>query len=71
LGKYAGALKNKIDAATRPKDDGSGIIGNPIGRDELLRLLQLEMIPYSPEEFDKHCQQRICVVRCRVVKSFA
>jgi uncharacterized protein (DUF885 family) len=48
--KYAGALKNKIDAATRPKDDGSGIIGNPIGRDELLRLLQLEMIPYSPEE---------------------
>lgn len=50
LGKYASALKNKIDAATRPKDDGSGIIGNPIGRDELLRLLQLEMIPYSPEE---------------------
>jgi hypothetical protein len=50
LGKYANALKNKIDPATRPKDDGSGIIGNPIGRDELLRLLQLEMIPYSPEE---------------------
>ncbi len=50
LTKYANALKNKIDPATRPKDDGSGIIGNPIGRDELLRLLQLEMIPYSPEE---------------------
>lgn len=50
LGKYASALKTKIDPATRPKDDGSGIIGNPIGRDELLRLLQLEMIPYSPEE---------------------
>lgn len=50
LTKYASALKNKIDPATRPKDDGSGIIGNPIGRDELLRLLQLEMIPYSPEE---------------------
>jgi len=50
LGKYANALKTKIDPATRPKDDGSGIIGNPIGRDELLRLLQLEMIPYSPEE---------------------
>jgi len=50
LTKYAGALKNKIDPATRPKDDGSGIIGNPIGRDELLRLLQLDMIPYSPEE---------------------
>lgn len=50
LTKYANALKAKIDPATRPKDDGSGIIGNPIGRDELLRLLQLEMIPYSPEE---------------------
>ncbi|MBX2913700.1 MAG: DUF885 family protein [Cyclobacteriaceae bacterium] len=50
LTKYANALKTKIDPATRPKDDGSGIIGNPIGRDELLRLLQLEMIPYSPEE---------------------
>lgn len=50
LTKYAAQLKTKIDPATRPKDDGSGIIGNPIGRDELLRLLQLEMIPYSPEE---------------------
>jgi len=50
MSKYAGALKNKIDPATRPKDDGSGIIGNPIGREELLRLLQLDMIPYSPEE---------------------
>lgn len=50
MSKYAGALKNKIDPTTRPKDDGSGIIGNPIGREELLRLLQLDMIPYSPEE---------------------
>lgn len=50
LTKYANALKAKIDPATRPKDDGSGIIGNPIGREELLRLLQLDMIPYSPEE---------------------
>jgi hypothetical protein len=50
LTKYAGALKNKVDPATLPKDDGSGIIGNPIGREELLRLLQYEMISYSPEE---------------------
>ena len=47
---YAKALKMKVDPATLPKDDGSGIIGNPIGREELLRLLQFEMIPYSPEE---------------------
>jgi hypothetical protein len=50
LTKYAGVLKNKVDPATLPKDDGSGIIGNPIGRDELLRLLQYELISYSPEE---------------------
>lgn len=50
LTKYASALKNKVDPATLPKDDGSGIIGSPIGREELLRLLQYEMISYSPEE---------------------
>jgi hypothetical protein len=50
LTKYAAQLKNKVDVKSLPKDDGSGIIGNPIGREELLRLLQYEMIPYSPEE---------------------
>lgn len=50
LTKFASALKVKVDVASLPRDDGSGIIGNPIGRDELLRLLQYEMIPYSPEE---------------------
>ena len=48
--KFASALKIKVDETTLPKNDGSGIIGNPIGRTELLRLLQYEMIPYSPEE---------------------
>ncbi len=50
LTTYAAALKKKVDPATLPKDDGSGIIGNPIGREELIRQLQLEMIPYSPED---------------------
>lgn len=50
LTRFAAALKVKVDDASLPKDDGSGIIGNPIGREELLRLLQHEMIPYSPEE---------------------
>lgn len=47
---YAGLLKKKVDPATLPKDDGSGIIGSPIGREELMRQLQYEMIPDSPEE---------------------
>lgn len=50
LTKYASALKNKVDQASLPKDDGSGIIGTQIGREELVRLLQYEMISYSPEE---------------------
>lgn len=50
MNKYASALKNKVDPATLPKDDGSGIIGSPIGSEELLRLLKYEMISYSPEE---------------------
>lgn len=32
------------------KDDGSGIIGNPVGREKLLELLEYEMIPYTPAE---------------------
>jgi hypothetical protein len=50
LGKFATQLKEKGNKATLQKDDGSGIVGNPIGRDELTRQLQYEMIPYSPEE---------------------
>lgn len=32
------------------KDDGSGIIGNPIGESEINKLLDFEMISYSPAE---------------------
>jgi hypothetical protein len=50
LGIYATALSKKISSAGVQKDDGSGIIGNPIGREELIRQLKLEFIPYTPEE---------------------
>lgn len=50
LSEYSAALKGKVDPATLPKDDGSGIIGNPIGAQEITRLLQLEMIPYTAED---------------------
>jgi hypothetical protein len=36
--------------ATAPNKDSSGIVGYPIGRDELVRQLKYELIPYSPEE---------------------
>jgi len=45
---YAKQLKDKSVAAQ--KDDGSGIIGNPIGETQIKRQLQYEFIPYSPQE---------------------
>ena len=33
-----------------PNKDSSGIVGYPIGRDEILRQLKNELIPYTPEE---------------------
>jgi hypothetical protein len=50
LTTYSELLKKKVDPSTLPKDDGSGIIGNPIGNDELLRLLKFELIPYTPDD---------------------
>ena len=50
LNLYAGILKKKGKETSSQKDDGSGIIGNPIGSKELMRQLQLEFIPYTAEE---------------------
>lgn len=50
LGAYATALSKKVRTDGLQKDDGSGIVGNPIGREELIRQLKLEFIPYTPEE---------------------
>jgi hypothetical protein len=47
---YGQALRKKGKVNSSQKDDGSGIIGNPIGRDELIRQLKLEFIPYTPED---------------------
>lgn len=49
LSSYSSLLRSKA-AASKQKDDGSGIIGNPIGDVELKRQLEFEMIPYTAEE---------------------
>ena len=46
---YADFLKSNYKN-TSIKDDGSGIIGKPIGREALIKSLQTEFIPYTPEE---------------------
>lgn len=50
LKSYTALWKKKTTELPAGKDDGSGISGHPIGREELIRQLQYEMIPYSPEE---------------------
>lgn len=49
LTNYASLFKTTADKYA-PNKDSSGIVGFPIGRDELLRQLKYEMIPYTPEE---------------------
>lgn len=48
LDKYAKAVREKL-VGLRP-DDKDTIIGDPIGREPLLRDLQFEMLAYTPEE---------------------
>jgi uncharacterized protein (DUF885 family) len=50
LEDYSSLFHTKSRSGAMQKDDGSGIAGNPIGREELIRRLGMQMIPYSPEE---------------------
>lgn len=50
LKAYGDSWQQQIKTLPGGKDDGSGIVGYPIGREELVRQLQNELIPYSPEE---------------------
>jgi uncharacterized protein (DUF885 family) len=50
LNIYYTALKTKATAVSNQQKDSSGIVGNPIGRDEIIQQLHFEMIPYTPEE---------------------
>ncbi|MCY7310812.1 MAG: hypothetical protein LH619_08540, partial [Chitinophagaceae bacterium] len=50
LNLFATAIKKKGKINTFQKDDGSGIIGNPIGSVELVRQLKYEWISYGPED---------------------
>ncbi|RAW02280.1 DUF885 family protein [Pseudochryseolinea flava] len=49
LAKYSAFLKQHY-AKNSIADDGSGIVGKPIGREAIIKSLQTEFIPYSPEE---------------------
>jgi uncharacterized protein (DUF885 family) len=48
LEEYSGFIRKKVVGITDPDDPP--IIGDPVGRDELLSMLEHEMIAYSPEQ---------------------
>ena len=50
LQNYASLIISKGKLNTTQKADRSGIRGVPVGRDELVRELNAELIPYTPEE---------------------
>lgn len=50
LNSYANTFQQTAKRNPSQQDDGSGIIGNPIGDAAIRDLLQHEMIPYTPDE---------------------
>jgi uncharacterized protein (DUF885 family) len=48
LKDYAALIREKLTGLS--KDDKDTILGDPIGRDALLKELEFEFIPYTPEE---------------------
>jgi Bacterial protein of unknown function (DUF885) len=69
LNLYATVLKKKGKLTTSQKDDGSGIIGNPIGHDELVRQLKLEFIPYTPEDLVEIANKEFAWCDAEVLKA--
>lgn len=47
---YEKVMSSKAKLITTQADDGSGIVGSPIGREEIIKQLEFEMIPYTPEQ---------------------
>jgi uncharacterized protein (DUF885 family) len=54
---------------TSLKDDGSGIIGKPIGREAILKSLTFEYIPYTPEELIATAQNQFDWCKKEMIKA--
>lgn len=64
---YAKALREHYINSV--KDDGSGIIGKPIGREALLNQLAFEMIAYSPEELIAEAEKQFAWCEKEMLKA--
>jgi hypothetical protein len=68
LKRYEEFLK-KHYVNTSIKDDGSGIIGRPIGRDALIKSLQTEFISCTPEEIIAIAQKQFAWCDAEMLKA--
>ncbi|MCM0059522.1 MAG: DUF885 domain-containing protein [Algoriphagus sp.] len=64
---YAKALRAHYTNSV--KDDGSGIIGKPIGREALEKQLAYEMIAYSPEELIAEAEKQFAWCEKEMLKA--
>ena len=64
---YASALREHYTNSV--KDDGSGIIGRPIGRDALEKQLAFEMIAYGPEELIAEAEEQFAWCEKEMLKA--
>ena len=64
---YAKALRTHYTNSV--KDDGSGIIGKPIGREALEKQLAFEMIAYTPEELIAEAEKQFAWCEKEMLKA--
>ncbi|MBW8245150.1 DUF885 domain-containing protein [Muricauda oceani] len=65
---YAEFLKENYSEGS-VKDDGSGIIGKPIGEEALKESLALEFIPYTPEQLIKTAEEQFEWCKNEMIKA--
>lgn len=68
LTTYAEFLKNNY-SQNSVKDDGSGIIGKPIGEAALKESLAMEFIPYTPAELIKTAEEQFAWCKSEMIKA--
>jgi len=68
LKEYAKFLRENYSEASQ-KDDGSGIIGQPVGRKTLIKNLEYEFIPYTPEELIETAEKQFDWCKAEMIKA--
>ncbi|UAB83292.1 DUF885 family protein [Zunongwangia sp. SCSIO 43204] len=68
LKEYAEFLSENYSKDSQ-KDDGSGIIGKPVGRKTLIKNLEYEFIPYTPEELIETAESQFAWCKAEMIKA--